>query len=235
MAAEAGEAGTEASSCVAVTTPSLPTHGGSACTSPDGTTCFPSDVSTFAPTWVPPPMGTPHAAVCTTMAVAASYMACYGTGSTSTGCSAWVTANATCATCLFSDAGASQYGAAIIEGASSANGYTYPNLAGCIALAEPCNKGCAEAVLADDLCGFAACSIMSGGPCATSSETDVAACLASSDSTPDCSCGGYIDYQMCLGALLADPPAHPAVGLCALAQTDFETSYETIADFMCGP
>jgi hypothetical protein len=233
--ADAGDAAMEASSCIAVATPSLPAHGGAACTSSDGTTCFPTDVTTFTPEWVPPPPGTPHAKACTTALVTASYMACYGTGSTSTSCSDWISLNATCAACIFSDLGASQYGAVIVEGAGSANGYTYPNLGGCIALAEPCNKGCAEAVLADDLCGFAACSIMSGGPCATASEAAASACLASSDSTADCSCGGYIDYQDCLGALIGDETHHPSVSLCALDQTDFEVSYEAIADFMCGP
>ncbi len=232
---EGGDAGMDTSTCVKIASPTTPTHGGPACTSSDGSACFPADETTFEATYVPTTAGTPHAKVCTATLVNDSYAACYGSGSTSTGCSAWVAFNGACATCIFSDVSASLYGAVIIEGAGSANGYTYPNVGGCVALAEPCNQGCAEAILADDLCGFAACSVGDGGLCASASETDVSACLAAADSTINCSCGGYIGYQGCIGALVADPAKHPAVSLCALTQTNFEVSYVAIATFMCGP
>ena len=144
--------------------------------------------------------------------------------------------NAKCSACLFSDVGAKSYGAAIVAtGAGGMNGYTYPNVAGCVALAEPCNVKCAEAILDDYLCAFSACDVADGGLCASASEADLTTCLSASDSTMGCSCYGYSSYESCTGALLADPMHHPAAELCSLTNTDFQPSYMAIATFMCGP
>jgi hypothetical protein len=234
--AEGGDDDTEmeATTCFKVTTSTPPSTGLAACP-PDGT-CYPADETMFTPTWVSPPSGTPNAKLCTTKQISDSYTSCYGTGSTSSGCQDWMEGNAKCSDCLFSDLGASHYGAAIVEtGAGGMNGYTYPNVAGCVALAEPCNLPCAKAILDDYLCAFSACDIADGGLCASASEADLTTCLSASDSTTGCSCYGYSSYDTCTGALLADPANHPAAGLCSLGNTNFQPSYMAIATFICGP
>jgi hypothetical protein len=226
-APDAGDAG----SCVPVSVQTVPQHGGSACPL-DGSACFPGDVTTFSPRWVPPVSGAPHAGVCTPMQIADALADCFGSTESNAACNTWkaTTANLTCYGCLTTDVGASRYGALLSAGA-----YSQLNFAGCIALAEPCNQPCATSILADFECNLTACN-PSNGPCAVTDQASLSrenACVAAADAT--CGCAGFGGAVQCFGELQAVPMAHPAVALCALGSSDFNAGYTAVSTFMCGP
>jgi len=220
-----GPEGGDAASCSRVTVMALPSHGGPACPT-DGSACYPANMSSFAPTWVPPLAGTPHKGVCSASAISDVLEACLSSSSTQSGCSSWEAANQACTACLFTDVTASSYGAMIVSGTES-----LANLPACIALAEPCNMPCALAVQADRLCSLEACN-PSEGACA-SSETAYDACFSIADVNCGCTAFGTAANQ-CLSELEGAPAAHPSVDLCAINDSDFNSRFTAVAAFLCG-
>jgi len=223
--------GVDAAKCVPVEVATVPAHGGPACPM-DGSTCFPGDVTRLSPQWVPPLTGTPHANACTTAQIADFYASCLGPGDTLSACNAFQSADATCFHCLATESTAPEYGPLIYY--NGAFPVDVLNVAGCIALAEPCNLPCAKAALAYQTCALAACN-PGGGPCNGATNTAILSCVAQAETA--CGCLGYTIPDDCYKSLIADPAAHPAVGLCHLtaAPTFDEASYSAIATIMCGP
>jgi hypothetical protein len=207
--------------CGAPCTPvaaTIPPHGGAACA---GTgTCFPHDETAFTPAWKPA-LGA-HLGVCTPTQVSAFYTACLDTASTPTTCSAWTqnAANTTCFGCLYTDSAATSYGALI--------GYSQEvvaNEAGCIALVEPCNQPCAEAIMEQFACEDAAC-----GSTDCADPTTYSTCANQADSCTACS--GYANAAAC--SSLITGAQHPAEAACNLNATTFQALYTSVATFICG-
>jgi hypothetical protein len=223
--------GVHAAKCVPVTVATPPAHGGPACPM-DGSTCYPGDVTRFSPEWVSPLTGTPHANACTSAQIADFYASCLGPGDTLSACDAFQSADATCFRCLATESTAPEYGPLIYYNGAFPLGVL--NVAGCIALAEPCNLPCAEATLAYVTCDLGACNPGSG-PCNGATNSAVLSCVAQAETA--CGCLGYVIPDNCYMSLIADPAAHPAVSLCNLsaAGTLDEANYTAISTFMCGP
>jgi hypothetical protein len=140
-----------------------------------------------------------------------------------TTCSTWTqsAANAKCFGCLYTDSTAASYGALVAYSEA-----VVVNTPGCIALAEPCNTQCAQAVSAlyaceDDACGLGLCADFNS----------YSTCSNEADSCT--SCGGYATAANC--SSLITGAQHPAAATCNLAGTTFQPVYTSVATFMCGP
>jgi hypothetical protein len=168
-----------------------------------------------------PPLGA-HLGRCSPTQVSGFYTACFDTTSTTTTCNAWMqdAANTTCLGCLYTDSTATSYGALIAY-----SGATFVNEAGCIALAEPCNEPCAQAISDLTACEDAAC-----GSTFCADLTTYDACRSQADSCTSCS--GYATATGC--ASLITGAQHPAEATCNLNATTFQAFYTSIATFMCG-
>jgi hypothetical protein len=217
-----------ATGCTPVNVATVPAQGGAACPgTTDSATCFPHDTTSFTPTWVEP-VGA-HTGLCTAAQISDFYAACEDTTtSTTAGCDAFKTnaANAACFGCLYTDSTAHRYGAIINY---SAVGLDHINVAGCIALVEPCNQRCAAALLAQLQCENAACTSCD----TTVSLDDYNAC---SDEADQCSsCSGYATPPQCEAMLLGAQSAHPAVATCNINAANFHDFYMSVATLMCGP
>jgi hypothetical protein len=102
------------------------------------------------------------------------------------------------------------------------------NVAGCVALAEPCNLPCAKISLATAQCREAACSTTS---CPDQSQQ--LSCVMAADACT--ACENYAMASACLTELAG--PTHPAQTLCSLGNnsTPTQAQYAAVAAFMCGP
>jgi hypothetical protein len=204
--------------CTEILSTPPPATGGAAC--PQAGTCWPHAETALSPAWVPP-VGA-HLGKCTATQVSGFYTACLDALSTTTTCSAWTqdTANTACFGCLYTDSTATSYGAVI--------GYSQSviaNEAGCLALVEPCNAPCAQAVSDMYACEDAACG--------STFCTDFASyntCASQADACTSCS--GYSSSAQCLSSITGT--AHPAESICNLTATTFQPLYTSIATFMCG-
>jgi hypothetical protein len=208
------------STCTAVSAGAIPTSGGASCQQGTSPTCWPQDETLFSPTWVPA-LGA-HLNKCTPTQVSSFYTACLDTTSTATTCNAWTqsAANTTCFGCLYTDSTAASYGALVAYSQA-----LIVNQAGCIALAEPCNAQCAQAISAvtaceDDACGSILC------PDYASYST----CASEADSCTACS--GFATAANCVSMITG--AGHPAAAACNLAATTAQAAYTSVATFMCG-
>jgi hypothetical protein len=199
-------------------------------------TCYPQSVNSFTPNWTPGSGA--HQGVCTQQQSSDFFTDCIGAGSSQALCSAWlgIAANMPCFTCLYTDSttNPSSYGALIGFPNS-----TSLNLAGCIALAEPCNLQCGKDVQAADQCSHVACDsacpVMNGNMQQFSAwET----CVNEAES--QCGCEAYGAAASSCETQL-DVAGHDAFSYCFagenLAQappTFFQDAYGSIAAFMCG-
>jgi hypothetical protein len=162
-----------------------------------------------------------HLHVCTATQIAGYYTQCQSSTATTTGCSAWDSANTACHSCLYSTYTASRWGA-LVAGPS---GNAYVNVGGCIALAEPCNAACGQALAAVEGCDDVAC-----GTCASATYN---ACLSSADTCG--ACLGFDTASACRSSLMSSE--HPAFADCWGSATSptFQQLYTNVATFMCGP
>jgi hypothetical protein len=150
------------------------------------------------------------------------YTACFGPTATTTTCNAWtqVAANAACFGCLYTKSTAASHGALVAYSAA-----VVVNQAGCIALTEPCNTQCAQAVSDMYACEDSAC-----GSTLCPDFTSYSTCASEADSCT--SCGGYATAANCSSQLTG--AQHPAAATCNLAGTTFQAVYTSVATFMCG-
>lgn len=218
---DGGDAAPE-SACAAVTvSPPIPDGGGAACPSgSDSGACTPIDRTGFHWNWRPP-VGM-HLDKCTSEQIASFLKLCFAPNATSATCDPWRLApsNAACLGCLLTTDSDNQLGATVAP-----VGYGgYVNVAGCLALVEPCNQPCALALQSQFECGYTAC----------------AAC--SFAERPSCidgawTCAACRDYELataCLVTIESDPDHHAAVSACGLGQTS-DKQYTAVATLMCGP
>jgi hypothetical protein len=223
-----------AAACVPVTDASpVPSQGAAGCQSAgDGSTCWPQDTTGFSPNWVPP-VGA-HLGVCTAAQISDYYTACQGSASTTQTCDTWKSANGNCSNCVTTPSTGSPYGALVdyvTIGGTGNGGVVYINVGGCLAAAEPCNKPCAAAELAEIQCYNAACSNTVCGD-----YDSYNACSVEAQSCTDCS--DFVNaVNNCEAALIGAASQHPSVALCDVGNTtdDFQTWFTKVATFMCGP
>jgi hypothetical protein len=219
-AMEAGDDGGDAEAGVDAGTDSGVDAG--ICTPPQPGVCGPGDVSGFQPTWHPPTGA--HQGACTTAQFPAYYTACLDPNATVTTCDAFTQANAACAACITTDDTAAQYGPLVNR---TQIGVVSVNVAGCIALLEPCNLGCAQAYAANDECTETSC----GPNCPVVDDIsfqDYQACTQTAD---QCGCATRNASAQCVTQLTGSQ--HPA-GQC-LAGTTFQQFYDFVAPLFCGP
>jgi hypothetical protein len=167
-----------------------------------------------------------HLGVCTSTQLSDYFTACQAAAATTQSCDAWkqVPGNMACSGCVETPSNAGAYGAII----SYANvNLDQINLAGCIALVEPCNQPCSAAILAQLQCENAACT----SPfCADFASYQT--CAGQADTCADCS--GFVSAADCQAQLAASASQHPAVSACNLGAASFQDFFTTIATLMCG-
>jgi len=219
---DAGDDGADAGPCVAVAAGPVPEAGGAACPN-DAQPCSPQDVRGFAPHWQPPEG--PGLGVCTTAQLEEVYDLCIAPSGTMAGCASWISAsqaNRACDVCAFTPVGGPQYGAMIF----GQNLYAL-NVAGCLALVEPCNAPCATAINAQVQCAIAACD----ATCTTQTSTQ---CAASALGCSACS-GFSAAAEACTQTLYAHKADHPAVATCGIGSNDQRAAFISIGSRICGP
>jgi hypothetical protein len=225
-----GGSGNDAGTCAPVTV--MPATGGPAC--PMGTSaCYPQDVTSFSPTWVPP-LGH-NLGACTASQIADYSNQCLGSVQSAT-CSSWPTANMGCYGCLVTPHTQSQWGAVVEYGTSFH--IRWVNVGGCIALAESCNLACASAVEAELQCKNTACDPSSTGVCSVTDQNSYQSYKAcTTEPMGSCGCTAYYQSTSCLGSMAQKPAEHPALTTCygGSLTAGFQQVYQAVATFMCGP
>jgi hypothetical protein len=220
--ADAEVDGGDAGTCVVVTTTPPPTTGGGACPSDTGG-CYPHDMSSWSPSWRPP-FGARQGA-CTDQQITGYYDACRGPNQTQALCTAFGQnlQNATCLACMETPVYAAHYGVVVLDMLTN-----WVNVAGCIALAEPCNTACAQAINAVAQCWTAACEPY----CQQVPYAELQQCeQTSANACPTCE-GFFVDAP-CITQLMA--AGHPAATLCGLTQPGGSLAeFSAIAKTICG-
>jgi len=218
--------------CTPITVKPIPAHGGGACPPDSGTpeagSCSPVDVTSFSPKLVSPYPGTPHSGDCTTANISDLFDACAGSTGTAIACSAFMAAHPTCVACALTSVTGPAYGPTLSTG-----GFAEVNVGTCIALAEPCNRACGDAVLAQLECQFQACDPGLGGNCGGYTPSDDLACFATA---LGCGCSAFATVaRACTAELQAAPDDHPAASLCLGSSTGtFQDNFLRIVDYFCG-
>jgi hypothetical protein len=215
----AGSDGGDGATCVVVATVPIPTSGGAACPSETGA-CYPHDLSSWSPSWNPP-FGAKQGA-CTDQQITDYYDACRGPNWTQALCTAFGAnvQNAACIACMETPVYAAHYGVVVLEMQTN-----WLNIAGCIALAEPCNLACAQAINGIAQCLTAACE-----PSCTSAELQQCE-LDSAESCPTCE-GFYVNTPCYAGLMSA---SHPANTLCGLSEQGGSLpAFTAVAKMICG-
>jgi hypothetical protein len=187
--------------------------------------CPPAPVTSFAPTWKPPIAA--KSGACNTTQISDFFDACLGPSAASSGCSAFVTANTSCAACLQSNDTDPKYGPVIWH---SSGLYYTTNIAGCIAdeQADAGTTGCGAAYQAVVQCKETACSA-----CLSAQNPDFSvysACEGNAES--ECSKFTTTLTSTC-GTALTDP--NNAVAACIPPSGDTaEDAYLRLAPIFCG-
>jgi len=183
--------------------------------------CSPGAISNFVAVWHPP-VG-PHAGACTDLQLDLLFTACFDATQSTAACNAWLTKadNAACESCWAGPVTATQWAPFVVSFNPGQNEYV--NVGGCIALADPTQTQCAEALQSVLSCDLTAC--LSNCPIpttGTAAESDAAAALGA--------CFDQANKGECAGL-------YPAPGLCdfsvgdsgADAQADSPASFCLVA------
>lgn len=213
--------GGDSGACVEVPTTQPPATGGPACPS-DTSTCYPHDLTAWSPTWSPP---LDKQGACTAQQISDYYAACRGPNQTPATCRAFaqILDNVACLACMETPVTAAHYGVVITD--MQANPL---NLAGCIALAEPCNTPCAEALNGVLQCSVAACQ----ASCQADPPSELQQCQQ--DSEQSCTtCQGFFTSAACIAQLTG--AAHPAAALCGFSYAAGSLEeFTAVATMICG-
>jgi hypothetical protein len=213
------------SSCVPVTLNDGANDGG-ACPAPVTMSCGMGDVAGFSPTWIPP--SGYHQGLCTATEIDDIYDDCLASGATTASCDAEASAAPNCYDCVFSfeSSSPSSYGPII----DTSNGVLEINVAGCIALLEPCNSTCAEEVQGALECENAACE--TNCPVTGTITLDsFDECEETAASCDPHGCDTFATEANCESELTG--AAHPA-SVC-WNQPSFVDYYDSIVPLFCGP
>jgi hypothetical protein len=230
--AEGGDGHGDAGACTPILVKPIPAHGAGACppdsSSPEAGSCSPVDVTSFSPKSVSAYPGTPHSGACTTANITDLFAACAGSSGNAVACSSFMSAHTTCVECALTPLTGTAYGPTLSTG-----GFAEVNVGTCIALAEPCNRECGDAVLAQLECQFQACDPAAGGNCAAANPSGDLACFAAA---LGCGCNAFATVaSACTAELQVAPDEHPAASLCLGSSTEsFQDNFVRIVDYFCG-
>lgn len=208
-----------AAPCVAIGIGPLPKNGGAACPAETGT-CYPHDLTSWSPSW--------HPAVgaklgkCSDTQIDDYFAACRSSTWSQPKCTSFGKANVDCTQCLESNIASARYGVAVF-------GYqtNWLNIAGCVALVEPCNQPCAEALNALQQCSMTACDAY----CTLTTQAAAGACESSSWTCATCQ-----ELEPLAGCMAQISGVdHPAYKTCGLGElSDPQKVFTDLARFMCG-
>lgn len=164
----------------------VPNLGGNAC--PQTAACPAAGTSSYIPSWKPP-KSVPGS--CSAAQVSSFFDACIDRQNLAE-CTALEEApeNAGCVDCLQGAPGDAQQGAYILYPSE----FLQLNVAGCVALKEPCNLACAKAIQAESACALDACD---GDRDATCSIPGVRLCTEGTLARGDCGCGVFSKAAGC--------------------------------------
>jgi hypothetical protein len=137
-------------------------------------------------------------------------------------CSAWETANATCTGCLVSQSTDATWGPLYKD-----NGAYQLNIGGCLELTDPSSTTCDSSQEAAELCAHAACDSV----CPVSDQTSFAAWQQCAQTADADACGQYVTAaNNCLSAETA-----AAAQACVPSQSStFESLFLAMAPIFCG-
>lgn len=194
----------------------------------DASSCQPGNVATFHADAYHPATGAGQGACLADSSgdpVAEFYVDCLGPNATTENCNSFRTQYATCVACILTPETAPKYGPLIDHG-----GFVTANVAGCIELAgdqqtDASELTCATAVQALAGCELAACE----ANCAVhdaASLADYEQCASSAEE------GGCATYATAADCAQAEQDASTLGAACL---GDFQTFYQTVAAYFCGP
>jgi hypothetical protein len=185
------------------------------------------DVSGFTPPPFTPPVGA-HQNVCSQTFIDSFYTDCLSPNATQQSCAPWGVnadqAHKACEQCLITRSTASQWGALI-----EFKGLVDFNVAGCVLLLDPSNKVCAVSIAQNVACEHAACDSVC--PVTDNASYQVwQQCEQAAEAIgPPCGCIQYAKPASCI-----DKEAQGPAKAC-LPQSDFKSTYDSIAPIFCGP
>jgi hypothetical protein len=188
--------------------------------------CTPTLPPSYTPKWHPP-VGS-KTGQCTSQQITDFYTSCLNGNVASSGCTSFVSANATCAACLQSDETDAKYGPVVWH---QNKAYFTLNIAGCIAneMGDTSATGCAAAYQSVVVCKEDSCSTCFAD---TQDFTKFAAC-ESQAGTGDCAKYRGTEQGTCGDAGLHD--ANDPASICTPpSNTPTQTVYETFAPIFCG-
>ena len=205
--------------CVPISPP--PADAGRICAS-DGSAgngiCDGGGVATFTQKWIPPSGA--HQNLCTAQDIDTYAQVCLGVQTDGgAACKSFEASRKTCTDCLLPST-ITALGPLVPDGH-----FVSPNIAGCIALLEPCNEGCAHDVLTAVECGQAVC-----GACSQDANSSADMINGCDTTASNCGCAAYEAKAACEYELTG--PQHPA-SICL--QADFLSSFKAMAPIFCGP
>jgi hypothetical protein len=193
----------------------------STCSGPND--CHPHDVSSFMPLWKPPTSA--HQSKCSAQFVDQVWQDCLSPNATSQTCDKWYgmssdLAHQQCVECLFTPETGMKLGPL----------YTFDrtediNYAGCLAILDPNELPCAQAVQAAQQCGEAACL----GSCPVQdipSYYEYEKCVSLAQTS--CGCQAWQQKAACANSLMGP-------GQMCFAGNDWHESYTIVANLFCGP
>jgi hypothetical protein len=215
----------DGSTCVTVTTGTGANDGGT-CPAPVNGTCGMGSLSGFTPTWIPP--SGYHQGKCTLAEIQTVFDDCWGTNADPIACAN--DQGSGCYACLVTEElGSSAYGPLI---ATQNDALVNINVAGCLALLEPCNQACATAIADDFACDNAACE----ANCPVNSQTSYnryVACEATADGCKT-GCDTYAtEATQCTSQILG--AQHPGSICMSANHQAFTDYYAAVAPVFCGP
>jgi hypothetical protein len=194
-----------------------------------GSTCAPAPLTNYTiPAYVPP---APGPGACNNEQIAAYYRACWdGTNpNRQSDCAAFKDAdagNTACLTCMESKSSDSAWGAIVI-----ANNLGVPNIATCIAVADPSQLDCAHKVEGEVQCQWAACN--SNCPVTDQASADAwNTCVDQATTTQDDSTATVQDKLTCLAAISGT--GSPAAKCIVPTTKGLKAVLDAIAPILCG-
>ena len=184
--------------------------------------CAPSGFDGGGIDWIPPRV-IPGA--CTLAQIDAFYAACVGPNRSNAMCMAFEhgATTSTCYGCIVTDFSQPTLGPLIIFNVPNGGFITEVNVAGCMAVLDPCNEACARAVQRQLRCKFATC------PSSCFPASGLAACA---DQAQSCPCADvYAAAKVCADALTAMGGPSSA---CDAPNIQFLQQLEVAAYALCG-
>jgi len=219
--ADGGDAGGDGGACEVAKPRADAGASDAASCAAGGAGCAPGAVASFQPAWRPP-TGL-HQAKCADTDVATIVGCVFDPQADQATCASFVQAHQACNDCLFTPVTASAYGPLVVQ----ANRLTTLNTGGCVALLEPCNLACGQAMTALQACTEAACA----PSCPVTDGASAQALTACQETASACGCASYRDARSCFDAIAGR--AGPAA-VCEQPAAPFAQQAVTLGKLFCG-